>query len=368
MTHALKAIALIFGLSVSNAFANEGAYLDPAYKNLVHPIVNDLENKDGFSVSKTEDLIAKMTPVKSQASRGTCSIFSGIALLEAMLVIKKDFPLDTDLSEEYLEYLIMRTSTGEGSSSWANFNAIRRHGVPTEKTFPYLGITWDEDTTTPLAIERCGSYTGNKKKSCLLGHRSPDLLAASEQQLNGQAEGNLLYDPEFLNARTEAVTFRNKFVRFTSTSYSLWSTSQAKQFLIAGTPLTMGIEFYYGAWNHSKAPTYNIGRDNEAWANGLVGFPEPGSADAVESPKHRAGHSILIVGYDDDKIVETTVKMADGSMKTFKYRGVYYFKNSWGTGSFGRNFTLGDTNYPGYGMITQKYAHQYGSFYRMPLK
>ena len=57
-------------------------------------------------------------------------------------------------------------------------------------------------------------------------------------------------------------------------------------------------------------------------------------------PSICSGHSILVVGYDDNKIVEKTIKMADGKMKKFTYKGVYYFKNSWGTSSFGRDFEI----------------------------
>jgi hypothetical protein len=59
--------------------------------------------------------------------------------------------------------------------------------------------------------------------------------------------------------------------------------------------------------------------------------------------------------------------MKDGSEKTFTYRGVYYFKNSWGATNFGVDFEINGVNYPGYGMMVQKYAHAEGSFYLMPL-
>jgi hypothetical protein len=60
--------------------------------------------------------------------------------------------------------------------------------------------------------------------------------------------------------------------------------------------------------------------------------------------------------------------MDDGTTKSFTYRGVYYFKNSWGTDKFGVQFSLNGKVYPGYGMITQKYAHDFGQFFQMLVK
>lgn len=59
--------------------------------------------------------------------------------------------------------------------------------------------------------------------------------------------------------------------------------------------------------------------------------------------------------------------MPDGSVVKKTYRGVYYFKNSWGTSGFGANFAIDGVSYPGYGMMVQDYAHDYGSFFKLPL-
>jgi hypothetical protein len=59
--------------------------------------------------------------------------------------------------------------------------------------------------------------------------------------------------------------------------------------------------------------------------------------------------------------------MKDGTTKKFTYKGVYYFKNSWGTSSFGRDFTIDGEKFPGYGMMVAKYAEEQGQFFQMPL-
>jgi len=363
----MKLLVMLMALAInSQAFAQyDGAYLDPLYKNMVHPKVVKSSNK-GLESSNTLSVVEKMTPVKSQGSRGTCSIFSAIAMLEGMLVINEKFDNDIDLSEEYLEYTVVRNRTSDGSNSWSNFNAIRRYGVPTEATLPYDTQNWEKSPFLPMAQQRCGHLEGNKQTSCLIVHRDPALLTMTDEQILDEEQP--FYDPEFVTARTEATQFKRNHISYSSNSFSVWNTQQIKQLLRRGIPLTLGIEFYYGAWNHRKADEFGIGRSAENWSKGIVGFPEPGSMDVKKSKENPAGHSVLIVGYDDTKIVETTVKMQDGTTKTFTYRGVYYFKNSWGTSSFGVTAEIEGETLPGYGMITQKHAHQHGSFYYMPLR
>jgi C1A family cysteine protease len=101
------------------------------------------------------------------------------------------------------------------------------------------------------------------------------------------------------------------------------------------------------------------------WAQGIIGHPEPGSLDREKSSEKPAGHSVLVVGFDDNKIVKKKIQMADGTSKMFTYKGVYYIKNSWGTESFGSEFEVDGVNYPGYGMIVQKHANQDGSFFAL---
>jgi len=356
----------------SHVFANmEGAFLDPEYTDLVPPINDELIYK-GFQKNKvfksdTLAVIKNSTPVKSQGSRGTCSIFSATALLETLLISKKNFSKTLDLSEEYLEYLIVRKKTSDGSNSSKNFEAIRKYGVPYEKTYPYIPDNWFSNSWASEAEAKCGHLSDDTKTSCLLGHRDPGLLNATKDELTNELFNT--YDPEFLVARTEAETMRDKHIQVDSIGwYGVYGVSEIKRKLDAGIPLTIGITVYYGAWNHSLANSYGIGRDSHNWNQGIVGYPEPGSKDRKISREHRAGHSVLIVGYDDEKEVTTTVEMEDGTTKSFTYKGVYYMKNSWGTNGFGSDFILEDTSLPGYGMITQKYANEMGGFFELPLK
>ena len=45
-------------------------------------------------------MIARMSPVKSQGSRGTCSIFSAIAMMEALFIKDHRMSIDVDAARK----------------------------------------------------------------------------------------------------------------------------------------------------------------------------------------------------------------------------------------------------------------------------
>jgi hypothetical protein len=349
-------------LIVNSAFAQP---LDPPYE--INPVVNDLNDKRLTSYNDIHKVIALQTPVKSQGSRGTCSIFSATALLES--IFKREKSLELDLSEEWLEFIAMEGKTSEGSNAYTNYFLYSRKGMVLEKTWPYIGENWTSMFST-LAQDRCGHLEDDEETSCLLGHRSHKLLYVSEQELLNTASEN--YDPEFVTIRKSAKEFKQVHLDgFVGMGYPyLYSASQIKKLLDQKIPVIVGLRFFYGAWNHRLASGMGLGRNMEFFEKGVVGYPEPESLDYEVSTEedNRAGHSIVIVGYDDNKVIQTKVKMKDGTEKEFSYRGVFYFKNSWGTQGFGSRFELDSKAYPGFGVITQKYALQHGSWFKLPVK
>jgi hypothetical protein len=353
----ISLMALCSSFAVAN---DDGAFLDGKYTHLIHPKISTITNK-ALAKNDVVSIIMNQSPVKSQAARGTCSIFSATAYLEGQLIAAKKFDSSINLSEEWLEYIALRGKTSDGSSAPTNFNAFYTYGMASEQTMPYIGEDWTE-AYNPLKETRCGHLTNESaNKACLIVHRDPKLLLMTDIQII-----STLKDEEFMAARKEALELKLKYLRPTSSNYYLWDTNAVKETLVKGKPVILEIDFYYGAWNHRKADEYGIGRDTDQWAKGIVTNPEPGSMDAQESVKHPAGHSVLVVGFDDNKIVKKKVLMADGTTKTFTYKGVYYFKNSWGSSSFGANFEVEGQKFPGYGMIVQKHADEQGSFFILP--
>ncbi len=322
-----------------------------------------------------EKLISYQTPIKSQGHRGTCSIFSATALLESMLLITgKVIGAPLILSEEWLEYKVNRHKKSDGSTSALNFKELLDHGSARLSLMKYIGETWDIASleTSADAKKYCGKIEKKQLDSCLLVHRDPGLFEADANDLQKN-------DPDFLAARNDAEAFKSTYLHHSEDeAFPVYNEDDIKGYLDKGIPLTLDLDFYYGAWNHRLAADEpglsDIGRNMDHWGKGIVGYPEVGSLDRKLSPHKPAGHSIVVVGYDDDVEVKTKVKMdkkdAHGNWleKEFTYKGVYYFKNSWGKGNFGANLVVGEITHDGYGMITQEYAHELGEFFALKLK
>ncbi len=357
-------------------------YFDAPYNHPRRPFVTRVYSgffdvrPDGLpTASDTVATIRTQSSVKNQARRGTCSIFSALAFVEYYLL--KNGVTNPDLSEEYLQYLTtIRHRGGSGSSTPANFQEIPTSGVAQESELGYIGETWDTTSYSSLSNVRCGALPAEtpRMKMCLVGHRDPELLNQPDDVLLQQGP---FYDPEFKLARDSARQFVTAYGSRIGRARYVFDETAIKTKLAQGIPVFLDIDVYYGAWNHSKADSLRtapwpeglaIGRDMVAWAAGEVGYPRKGSLDLSLSPTDRAGHSVLIVGYDDQRVITTKVTMADGSTPTFPYQGVYYFKNSWGTGNFGAQFKIGEEIFPGYGAITQQYAHEKGVFFEIPVQ
>ncbi|MEM7647060.1 MAG: hypothetical protein AAF203_09135, partial [Pseudomonadota bacterium] len=137
-----------------------------------------------------------------------------------------------------------------------------------------------------------------------------------------------------------------------------------------GEVMALDVTFFYEAWNHRKAVDLGLNRDTNLWAQGVVSFPHPQSMDYQKSREDdvRAGHSVVIIGYDKDVEITREVKDQNGDLMTVTTKGVYYFKNSWGVDSFGVDFVLEETSFPGFGMISMDYAHRDGSFYKLRIQ
>ena len=74
-------------------------------------------------------------------------------------------------------------------------------------------------------------------------------------------------------------------------------------------------------------------RPQTSCTEGIVRYPN--DDDVTESHKQRAGHGILIVGWDDDLEFQAVDKdgkpVVDADGKPVMQKGFYIFKNSWGT-------------------------------------
>lgn len=272
------------------------------------------------------ELVALQSPVRSQASRGVCSIFATVALMEHLYIAggAMEHP---DFSEQYLQWSVKNevgafTNT-EGSNAGSNLRAISGFGIVDEAAWPYETSRWS---------------TYNDPR-CTGGEGLPLVCYT-----NGEP-------PDSARSATKWRLPAGRWINSTELSIKGHMTDKH-------TAVVIGIDFFYQAWNH-RSSTLPVSQDN--WREGIV--LSPNEADVTASHMHRAGHGIVLVGWDDDREAQRLDAMGqpivDAMGNPVMERGFFLFKNSWGTSSFGIN----NPNGAGYGWIAYRYVGQYGSAY-----
>lgn len=273
-----------------------------------------------------DELVAEQSPVKSQGSRGVCSIFATTGLMEH-LYIKAGMP-DPDFSEQFLQWST-KVEAGEftwteGSNGSANLRAIHRFGIPEESAWPYESFPWSEANDPDCKKPPQGEDDNRPVKCYTNGDPPATALAATRYKL---PRGR------YLNTNSIKSHLKNR-----------------------RTAVVVGLDFFYQSWNHRRS---TLPINTEYWRQGYVLYPN--AEDRVESHKQRAGHAVVIVGWDDT--LEVPIVDKDGKQvigpdgQPVKEKGFYIFKNSWGTAGFGIQNPYG----PGYGYISQRYVHEEGS-------
>jgi subtilisin-like proprotein convertase family protein len=271
------------------------------------------------------ELSATQSPVKSQVKRGVCSIFSTVALMEH-LYIKEGTIATPDFSEQFLQWSV-KTEIGafantEGSNANYNLQAVNQKGIVMEGDWPYQGNPWDA-TNDPAC-------TGDSRPTrCWTNGSPPDSALAAQRWRLPQGR--------WLSSRRENIKAH--------------LVNNKEAVVVSGT-------FFYQAWNHrlSKLTT-----NNDYWRKGYVTYPN--ADDKTSSNLEPAGHSIVVVGWDDNLEVQSRDKdgnlLTDQSGAPIMEKGFWLFKNSWGTESFGVANDVGR----GYGWLSMRYVEEYLTAY-----
>jgi subtilisin-like proprotein convertase family protein/C1A family cysteine protease len=271
------------------------------------------------------DLKATQSPVRNQASRGVCSIFATIALMEHLYLKEGSLP-NPDFSEQFLQWSA-KVEVGSfphdgGSSAESNLRAINRFGIVTETDWPYETRPW----------------TASNDASCV-GEAQPTICYT-----NGNPPTTAMTAPRF---KLPA----GRYVNSTPRSIKAFLTEN-QQGVVAG------MTFFYQSWNHRGSP---LVVNSDYFSEGYVLYPN--TDDQTKSLEKRAGHAIMILGWDDDLEVTRLDKdgkpMVDGNGLPIKEKGFFLFKNSWGTSGFGIRNPFG----AGYGWLSMKYVEEYASVY-----
>ncbi|MDB4970597.1 MAG: hypothetical protein JWN44_6286 [Myxococcales bacterium] len=277
--------------------------------------------------AKNTELLQWQSPVRNQARRGVCTIFSTIGLMEH-LYIKAGLAMP-DFSEQYLQWSVKKQygsyTNSEGSNNSDNVAAIAKFGIPEESAWAYNPNPWTE------ADDPACKSTG--------------------------AEGESLPTKCWTEGEPSAAALAAKQYKLPSGSY-LSSRSIKSHISKNHTAVVVGIDFFYQAWNH-RLSTLTVSEAD--FRQGIV--RNPNAKDITESHKERAGHGILIVGWDDNlsfpAVDEKGVPVKDAAGNPVMQKVFYIFKNSWGTARFGIDNPYG----PGYGFIQYQYIDAYASAY-----
>ncbi|HXU73033.1 MAG TPA: C1 family peptidase [Polyangia bacterium] len=287
----------------------------------------DVDLKADEVATKSTELIALQSPVRNQARRGVCTIFSTTALMEHLYI--KAGMANPDFSEQYLQWSVKKQlgsfPDGEGSDNQDNVEALAQFGGVEETVWPYNGNEWGPSDDADCKPD--GTETQTLPTKCWTQGDPP-----------------------------AAATTAKKY-KLPSGSW-LRTTSIKSHIMNDKTAVVLGLDFFYQAWNHGLS-TLKINEDDLKM--GVVRMPNQEDIDA--SHLQRAGHGILIVGWDDSLQFPAIDKdgnvVKDAQGNPVMQKGFYIFKNSWGTSRFGVNNPYG----AGYGFIQYKYVEQYGSAY-----
>ena len=265
------------------------------------------------------------SPVRNQASRGVCSIFSALGLMEHLYI--KEGTIDApDFSEQFLQWSV-KVELGaftdtEGSSSSHNLSALNRFGVVEERYAPYQTTSW--------GLSNDPECDGEDEPVQCHTNGDPPESALSAQRFH-------LPPGRWISSRADSI----------------------KAHMVANEEaVVVGGAFYYQSWNHGAS---KLTTNRDYFTKGYVTFPS--AEDIADSEARPAGHSFVLVGWDDELSVQKRDGagnlLVDESGQPDMETGFFLFRNSWGTGSFGTQNPYG----AGYGWISYEYVEEYLTAY-----
>jgi hypothetical protein len=262
-----------------------------AKNKIVLGAFNDMTSQSSYNEEalgdfpRMVDFSQKMTSVKNQGHRGTCTFFAATALLEA--TIKIDKGIDVNLSEEYSIYSTKyqgHYDDVEASHISVNLQAAKKGGILLEKDFSYRP-NWFEKGRP------CERIQDNEETPmhCFV-HTPPK--AAFEKVIPGDS-----IQTGFIRKNT------NDIIKYLATNER---------------PLSISLPVNYSGWND----------------NGSVTYTEEMRQECLEASSQCGAHSVILTGYNLDEHV-------------FYFKNSW--GNDWGISGFGKlSFEMVDRYVDGY--------------------
>ena len=212
-----------------------------------HMLPDDNKADAVYPVKFTE-LVAGQSPVKSQGSRGVCSIFATAGLMEALYI--KAGAESPDFSEQFLQWSV-KNEVGafrdtSGSNAGENLEAISEYGIVAESDWAYEPLPW-----AAPAHPECSE--GEEKDRPVECHTNGD-----PPQTAMDAARHTLPRGRWLNTNSIKAHLTTK-----------------------KTPVQVGMDFFYQSWNHRRS-TLPVNADS--WKQGYVLFPNDDDVEASHKP------------------------------------------------------------------------------------
>lgn len=301
---------------------------DSLYDGVPDPTTLPDESKnDTVFPAKYTELLADQSPVRNQGSRGTCTIFATVALMENLYNLAG--LENPDFSEQYLQWSakfeVKSFINTSGSNPQNNLDAINRFGIVKESVWPYESYEWSSSNDP--------ACTGDEKTRPTKCFTNGEPTAA-------------------MRTETKYKLPKGKWISTSTRNLKDHLFNKKSAVVVSG-------EFFYQSWNHGRS-TLPVSSDYKRKGYVLA----PSADDVTASRKSPAGHGFIILGWDDDLEVQALDKdgkpKVDAAGKPVMQKGFFLFKNSWGTSGFG---TENPNAQAGYGWISYKYVSDYLTAY-----
>ncbi len=253
----MKTILITLSLALTLQSCKQEESLPKTTKsNVVLGAFNDMTTQSSF---KLEALIGlpevvnfsdKMTSVKQQGQRGTCTFFAATALVEA--AIKIDLGIETNLSEEYMIYSTKKQGhydDVEASHVSVNLQSLKTGGMLLERDWSYMPTFFGEG-------KPCAGLDGESDETPI------------ECFVHKPAR-------ETLTKVIPAAAIKTGFIRK--------NTNEIIKFLANNQrPLTISLPVNFKGWAYSGSVIYN----------------ESLRQECLNKPSECGAHSVVLTGYN----------------------------------------------------------------------
>lgn len=259
------------------------------------------------------DLLANESPVRNQDRKGLCAAFALTSVIEHVYRAR-GIDASPDFSEQFVAWLghgrRYRSHVMDAVDEGFTLDVIRNLGIPDEAAWPYIGSNWSSEDDVQCVPDEVGNMPGFCRSN---GAPPESAFAGTMHRIGG-----------WHYLRHDVAEFKTYMA-------------------VHNEPVLSGLSVVW--------PIFMPNAD----AHGYISLP------SVASRAMPAGdHAISIVGWDDELQIPRNNGSGDFEVDRNGHpiydRGVFIFRNSWGSGWASENPARA-----GYGYVSYRYFRKFGS-------